>query len=96
MAINNRYDDEVVDGPTNFQREIAVSTRSNPTDMSKPTESQSTKTHREVDRDVYREVDQDSTEAAYQERNHEVDRMVTEAGFERRLPSQRHLPVTTD
>jgi hypothetical protein len=96
MAINNRYDDEVVDGATNFQREIAVSTRSNPTDKSKPTESQSTKTHREVDRDVYREVDQDSTEAAYRERNHEVDQMVTEADFERRLPSQRHLPMTTD
>jgi len=88
MAINNGYDDEVVDGATNFQREIALSTRSNPTDKSKPTESQSTKTHQEVD--------QDSTEAAYQERNHEVDRMVTEADFERRLPSQRHLPMTTD
>ena len=48
-------------------REIAVSTWSNPTDKSKHTERQSTETHREVDRDVYREVDQDSTEAAYRE-----------------------------
>jgi len=46
--------------------------------------------------EVDREVDQDSTEAAYRERNHEVDRMVTEADFERRLPSQCHLPMTTD
>jgi len=75
MAINNRYDDEVVDGATNFQKAISVSTRSNPTDKSKPTESQSNKTHQQVD--------QDSTEAAYQQRNHEVDRMVTEADIER-------------
>jgi hypothetical protein len=96
IAINNRYDDEVVDGATNFPREIAVSTRSNPNDKSKPTESQSTKTHREVNRDVYQEVNQDSTEAAYRERNQEVNWMVTDADFERRLPSQRHLPMTTD
>jgi hypothetical protein len=52
-----------------------VSTPTNPTDKSKPTERHTTETHREVDRDVYqdvkqdvyREVDQDSTEAAYQE-----------------------------
>ena len=54
-------------------------------------------THREVDREVYREVgrqayqvdqvDQDSTEAALRERICEVDRMVTEADFQRRLPS---------
>ena len=49
------------------KREIAGSTRSNPTDKSKPTERHSTETHREVDRDVYREVDQHSTETAYQE-----------------------------
>jgi hypothetical protein len=41
-----------------------MSTRSNPTDKSTPTERQSTKTHP----DVYREVDQDSNEAAYRER----------------------------
>jgi len=29
------------------------------------------------------------------ESNHEVDQMVTEADFERRLPSQCHLPMTT-
>jgi len=31
------------------------------------------------------QVDQDSTEAAFQERNHEVDRMVTKADFEQRV-----------
>ena len=35
-------------------------------------------------------------EAVYRERNHEVDQMVTEADFQRRLPSQCHLPMTTD
>jgi len=79
MVINNRYDDEVVHGAHNFQREIGVATRSNPTDMSKPTESQCTKTHREFDPEVHGEVDQDSTEGTYQQRKHEVDQMVTEA-----------------
>jgi len=37
--------------------------------------------YREVDHEVY-QVDQDSTEAAYRKRNHEVDPMVTEADFE--------------
>jgi hypothetical protein len=47
------------------------------------------------------QVDQDSTKAAYRERNHEVDQMVTEADFQRRLLSQAaptsqcHLPMTT-
>ena len=47
------------------------------------------------------QVDQDSAQAAFRERNHEVDRMVTEADFQRRLPSQLasgsqcHLPMTT-
>jgi len=54
----------------------------------------------EVDRKVY-QVDQDSTEASFREHNHEVDLMVTEANFQRRLPcqpasgSQCHLPTTT-
>jgi len=58
---------------------------------------QSTETHREV----YQEVDQDTTEATTRKRNHEVDRMVIEADFDRRLPSQAasgsqcHLPMTT-
>jgi hypothetical protein len=34
-----------------------------------------------AERHVY-QVDQDSTEAAYRERNDEVDRMVTEADFQ--------------
>jgi len=56
-------------------------------------------THR-VDREVYL-VDQDSAEAAYRERNHEVDRRVTKADFQRWLPNQDELtsqcqfPMTT-
>jgi hypothetical protein len=38
-------------------------------------------------------VDQDSTEAAYRERNDEVDRMVTEADFQRRRLVKQHLRV---
>jgi hypothetical protein len=34
------------------------------------------------------QVNQDSTEAANRKRNNEVDRMDTEADFQRRLPSQ--------
>jgi len=49
--------------------------------------------YREVDRQVY-QVNQDSTESANQERTHEVDRMVTEADFQRRLPSQCQLPMS--
>ena len=107
MAINNRYDEEDVDGATSFQKgEITTSTQSNPTNNSKAHRRQSTKTrtmkstsqvlptsrqahreaiyqdtHREVDREVYL-VDQDFTEAANQERTHDVDKMVTEADFE--------------
>jgi hypothetical protein len=43
---------------------------------------QQAEAHREVDQEVYQEVDQDSTEAAYLERNPEIDRMVTKADFE--------------
>jgi len=58
---------------------------------------QFTETHREV----YQEVDQDTTEAANRKRTHEVDRMVIEADFDPQLPSQAasgsqcHLPMTT-
>jgi len=95
MAIDNQYDGEVVDGATKFQkREIAVSTRSSPTDKSiAHLEAAYRDTHRqvnqEVDRQVCRdthrqvyEVDQDSTDVACQEHNHEVDQMVTEADFQ--------------
>jgi hypothetical protein len=41
-------------------------------------------TYPEVNQDVYREVDQDSTEATYRERSDTVDWMVTEADFQRR------------
>ena len=114
MAIDNQYDGEVVDGATKFQkREITMSTRSSSTDKSKAhLEAVCRDTHRQVyqevlptsqkyaERQVY-QVDQDSTKAAYRERNHEVNQMVTEADFQRRLPSQAaptsqcHLPMTT-
>jgi len=132
MAIGNQYDGEVVDEGTKFQkREIAVSTRSSPTDKSKahlqavcrdthrqgykevqptsqkPTWKQSAETRtnkstmksiRQVkkyaERQVYH-VDQDSTEAACRKRNHEVNQMVTEADFQRRLLSQCLLWMTT-
>src|SRR5882757_2064896 len=80
MAIVNQYDGEVVDGATNFQkREIPVSDQSRPTDKSKAhVEAVYRNTHRQVDQEVSQEVYQDATEAAYRERNHEVDRIVTE------------------
>jgi hypothetical protein len=131
MAIDNQYDGEVVDGATKFQkREIAVSTRSSPTDKSKAhLEAVYLDTHRQG----YNEVQptsqkptwkqsaetrtNKSTKKSYQqvkstprgkstkstkillmppiESNHEVDQMVTEADFQRQLPSQFHLPMTT-
>jgi hypothetical protein len=68
LAIDNRYDEEHLDGATSFQKgEITTSTQSNPTYNSKA--------HREaIYHDTYHEVDQDSAEAAYRERNHEVNR----------------------
>jgi hypothetical protein len=64
MGIDNQYDGEVVNGATNFQkREIAVSDLSSPTDKSKAhVEADYRNTHREIDQEAYREVDQDSTE----------------------------------
>jgi hypothetical protein len=61
MAIDNQYDGEVVDGATNFQkREIAVSTRSSPTDKSKAhLEAVYRDTHRQVYQEVDREVNQE-------------------------------------
>jgi hypothetical protein len=50
-------------------------------------------THQKVIRQGYREGDQDSTEAAYRERNDEFDRMVTEADFQRRRLVKQHLRV---
>jgi len=101
MAIDNHYDGEVIDWATKFQkREIAVSTQSSPTNKSKDhLEAVYRETQRqfynELDREVYQEVDHDSTEAAYPEHNNEVDQMVTDADFQRRIPSQCHLPMNT-
>ena len=55
-----------------------MSTRSSPTDKSKPTKKSTEKSTGKV-----YHIDQDATEAAYRQGNHEVDRMVTEADFER-------------
>jgi hypothetical protein len=82
---------------------------SSPTNKSKATGVQSTKTHTETSTEkstetltskVY-QVNQDSTEASFGEHNNEVDRMVTEVDFQSRLPSQAtsrsqcHLPMIT-
>jgi len=49
-----------------IKREIAVSDQPSPTDRSKAhVEAVYRNTHREVDQEVYQEVDQDSTEVAY-------------------------------
>jgi len=84
MAIDNRYDEEDVDGATSFQKgQITTSTQSNPTHNST---AHREAIHRDTLREVNREVNlvnQDSTEAANRERNHEVDRRVTEANFQR-------------
>jgi len=129
MAIDNQYDGEVVDGATKFQkREIAVSTRSSPTDKSK---AHREAVYRDMHRQGYKEVQptsqkptwkqsaetrtDKSTKKSYRqvkstprgkstkstkillkrpiESNHEVDQMVTEADFQRQLPSQCHLPM---
>jgi hypothetical protein len=69
------------------KREIAVSDQPSPND--KPQAHRKvvySDTHRELYREVNQQVyqvDQDSTEVAYQNRNHEVDQMVTEADFKR-------------
>jgi len=73
------------------KREIAVSDQSSPTNKSKAhQQAVYWDTHREVYREVHwqvYQVDPDSTEAVYRESTYEVNRMVTEADFERRLPS---------
>jgi len=47
--------------------------------------------NREVDRQVC-QVDQDSTYAGFRERNHEVNHIVTEADFERRVNAEYRWP----
>ena len=127
MEIDNRYDEEDIDGATSFQKGGDNHLYTIKSYTKQPTVGQSTKTrtvkwtseviptsrqahreaiyrdwHWEVDRDVYAEVDQDSTKVASQERNHEVDWKVTETDNRRRLPSQAastseyHIPMTTD
>ena len=98
MAIDDQYDGEVVDRATKCPKcEIAVSTRWSPTDKSKahpeaPYQDTDQQVYKEVDRQVCRdthrqvyEVDQDSTDTACRELNHEVYQMVTKADFEWQL-----------
>jgi hypothetical protein len=75
-----------------------MSTGSNPTNKSEAhwevVYRYPPRVHQEVDRQVHR-VDQDASNAVYQECNHEVDQIVNKADFKRRLPRQKHLPMTT-
>jgi hypothetical protein len=93
MTTHNRYN-QVVDGATKIQkREIAVSTRSHPTDKSNVhLEAVYQDTHQQAYQDVQptgqkytnrqvNSVNQDTTEAAYRERTHEVDQIVPEMDF---------------
>jgi len=97
MAVENCYDD-IIDRAMDFQkREIAVSDQSSPTNKSKALlETVYWDRHQQV----CQVVDHDSTDATYWVPNHEVDQMVTESDFQRRLPplaastSQFHLPMT--
>ena len=80
------------------RREIAVSDQPCPSDKPKDhREAVYPDTHQEVNPEVNLQicqVDQDSPEAAYRKRNHEVDRMVTKADFERRVNAEyRWLPA---
>jgi hypothetical protein len=74
------------------KREIAMSNQPSPADKPKAhREAVYPDTDRKVNREVNRQVcqvDQDSTEAAYRKRNHEVDQMVTEADFERSVNAE--------
>ena len=70
MAIDNRYDEEDVDRAMSFEMgKITTSTQSNPTHNST---AHHEATYRDTHRQVYK-VEQDSTEAAFGERNREVD-----------------------
>jgi len=75
-----------------------VSDQPSPTDKPKAhREAVYPDTHQEVNREVdlqVCQVDQDSAEAAYRKRNHEVDRMVTKVHFEWRVNAEyRWLPA---
>jgi len=102
MAIDNRYDGEVINGATNFQKD-----GDNRVYMIKS--YRQVKAHREA---VYRDTEK-STEMSTEKStkillkppikwNYKVGRMVTEADFEPRLPSiaaspsECHLPMATD
>jgi hypothetical protein len=73
-------------------REIAVSDQPSHTDKPKAhREAVYPDRHQEVNPEVdlhVCQVEQDSTEAANRKRNHEVNRMVTKAHFERRVNAE--------
>jgi hypothetical protein len=95
MAICNRYE-EVVDTATSFQmRQIAVSIQSSSTNKSNPhRQAVYCDTQREVDYEVYRHVDQESTKLTMSLRkppiktNYEAEQMVNEVDFERRVNAE--------
>jgi len=88
MAIDNQNDGEVVDGATNLSKvgdSHVYMIKSYRQVKSPPGGSLLRHTPISLPRihwQVYK-VDQDSTEAACQEGNHEVDQMVTEVDYQR-------------
>jgi len=74
------------------KREIALSDQPSPTDEPKAhREAVYPDTHQEVNQEVdlqVCQVEQDSPEAAYRKRNHEVERIITQADFERRVNAE--------
>jgi len=76
-----------------------VSEQASPTDKSQALrEAVYRDAHREVDRVVYREVDQYSMKATYRERNREVDWKVTKSTFRISLSRTIYesMPITDD
>jgi len=76
MAINNRFESKSSTEQRTSKGGMTVS------------KMHSTETRTEKSTSNVYQVDQDSIEAAFRERIYEVDRMVTEADFQRQLPSQ--------
>jgi len=78
MAIDNRYDEEDVEGATIFQKgEITTSTQNSPVNNSMPTERQSTKTHTVKSTSQVLPTSREAhREAIYQDTHRGVDREV--------------------
>jgi len=88
MAINNGFESKSSTEQRTFKGGMTMS-KMRPTDNQvlrtnqKPTRMKSTEKTTEQSTSKVYQVDHDSIEAAYQEHNHEVDRIVTEADFQR-------------